>query len=206
MDSSPYVVVLAVFDDDETGAEAYQDLHLAEKNKQIELENTVLVSKDDEGKIHFKEDAEKMAAEVGLGALVGGALGILAGPPGIIALGAIGAALGGLSAKLDDVGFDDTRIKRLGENLEPGKSAIVAVLEGKYSAQLEEQLTKQGARVAVEDLPGNFKQILEEGGRFIYRMAEDDAQDAAIELGLVKPEQEDYSGEGENPESDQSEE
>lgn len=206
MDYSLYVVVLAVFEDDEAGAEAYQDLHRAEKNKQIELENTVLVSKDDEGKIHFKEDAEKMATEVGLGALVGGALGILAGPPGVIALGAIGAALGGLSARLDDVGFDDTRIKRLGESLEPGKSAIVAVLEGKYSKQLVEQFEKRGARVAVEDLPRNFKQILEEGGRFIYRMAEDDARDAAIELGLIKPEYEDYTGEGENPESDQSEE
>ena len=204
MSDSPYVVVLAVFDDDEVGIQAYKDLRAAEKDKKIDLENSVVVSKDEEGKILINEEAEKIAGGAGKGALIGGALGILAGPAGVIAFGAIGAALGGLTAKLDDVDFDDTRLKKLGDRLEPGKSAIVAVTEGKYAEKLVEELENREAQVAVEDLPRDFKQILEDGGSFAWRIAEDEAQDAAVELGLIKPEFKDYvSGEAE-PGADQS--
>ncbi|NIR96440.1 MAG: DUF1269 domain-containing protein, partial [Gammaproteobacteria bacterium] len=86
-----------------------------------------MIHKEAEGKIEIKEDAEKIAGEAGIGALVGGALGILAGPAGVITFGALGAALGGISAKLDDAGFDDTRLRNLGETLEIGNSAIVTV-------------------------------------------------------------------------------
>lgn len=192
MNESQYEIVLAVFDDEQTAAKAYKDLHQAEKDKKVDLENVVLIHKEAEGKIEVKEAAETIAGEAGIGALVGGALGILAGPVGVITLGAIGAALGGLSAKLDDVGFDDTRLEKLGESLEPGKSAILAVLESKYTEKLEQEFKNRGARVAIEELPSDFKQILEDGGSFAYRIAEDEVQEAAVELGLVKPEDESY--------------
>ncbi len=204
MSDAPYVVVLAVFDDDQAGVQAYKDLRKAEKDKKIDLENSVVVSKDEEGKILINEEAEKIAGGVGKGALVGGALGLLAGPPGVIALGAIGAALGGLTAKLDDVGFDDTRLKKLGERLEPDKAAIVAVTEGKYAEKLVAELENRAAQVAVEDLPKDFKQILEEGGSFAWRIAEDEAQEAGVELGLIKPEFKDYVSDEGEPGADQS--
>jgi uncharacterized membrane protein len=202
MDEAPYVVVFAVFEDDEAGAEAYKDLQQAEKDKKIDLENTVLISKDENGKIRIKEEAEKIAGEIGLGALVGGALGLLAGPAGVVALGAIGAALGGVSAQLDDVGFDDTRLKKLGERLALDNAAIIAVLEGKYSGNLVEELENRAARVVVEDLPNNFKEILEEGGSFAYRIAEGETDEAAQELGLVDPDAQEPEL---DPEEDQSE-
>jgi uncharacterized membrane protein len=192
MDESSYVVILAVFDDDELGAKAYKDLHQAEKDKKIDLENTVLVTKDEKGKIRIHEEAEKIAKEVGVGALVGGALGLLAGPAGVIALGAIGAALGGVSAKFDDVGFDDTRLKNLGERLKPDNSAIIAVLEAKYSDPLVAKLKNRNARVAVEDLPKDFKETLEADWGFAYRIAEDETREAAFDLGLAEREVEDY--------------
>jgi uncharacterized membrane protein len=208
MNESQYEVVLAVFDDESTAAKAYKDLHQAEKDKKVDLENVVLIHKEAEGKIDVKEAAEKISGEVGIGALVGGALGLLAGPVGVITLGAAGAALGGISAKLDDVGFDDTQLEMLGESLETGKSAILAVLESKYIEKLVQELKNRGARVAVEDLPKDFKQILDEGGSFAYRIAADEAQEAAAELGLVKPEVKNYvedvneDGTQESPEDD----
>lgn len=199
MDESPYVVILAVFDDDELGANAYKDLHQAEKDKKIDFANTVLVTKDEKGKIRIHEEAEKIAKEVGVGALVGGALGLLAGPAGLIALGAIGAALGGVSAKFDDVGFDDTRLKKLGERLEPDHSAIIAVLETKYSDPLVAELKNRNAKVAVENLPMDFKETLEADWGFAYRIAADETREAALDLGLAEREFEDYvSGEGDS--------
>ena len=204
MNESQYEIVLAVFEDEQTAAKAYKDLHQAEKNKKVDLENVVLIHKEADGKIEVKEAAEKIAGEAGIGALVGGALGLLAGPVGVITLGAIGAALGGLSAKLDDVGFDDTRLEKLGESLEPGKSAILAVLESKYTEKLEQEFKNRGARVAIEELPSDFKQILEDGGSFAYRIAEDEAQEAAVELGLVKPEVKSYVENVEEPGTEES--
>ena len=157
MNNSPYDVILAVFEDEATANKAYKDLQKAEKDRKVDLENVVLITKEADGKINLKEAAEKIAGEVGIGALVGGALGLLAGPVGVITLGAAGAALGGISAKLDDVGFDDERLKMLGEKLDPGKSAILAVLERQYSEKLVQELKNRGAKVAVEDLPKVFK-------------------------------------------------
>jgi uncharacterized membrane protein len=203
MTESQFEVVLSVFDDEATASQAYKDLHKAEKDKKVDLENVVLIHKEAEGKIEIKEDAEKVAGEVGKVALVGGALGLLAGPVGVITLGAAGAIIGGISAKLDDVGFDDSRLKLLGESLDVGKSAILAVLETKYVEKLVEELQNRGARVAVEELPRDFKQILEDSGSFAYRIAGDEAQEAAVELGLVKPEHKDYVESLDEPEADQ---
>ena len=192
MTDSPYVVVVALFDDDEAGVQAYKDLRSAEKDKKIDLENSVVVSKDEEGKILINEEAEKIAGGVGKGALVGGALGLLAGPPGVIALGAIGAALGGLTAKLDDVGFDDTRLERLGEALQPGKSAILAVIEIKAKNEIVAELESLGAKVATESLPKDIGEQIEKGSSWAYQVAGAEADEAAAELGLEKPEVKDY--------------
>lgn len=204
MSESPYDVILAVFDDQATASKAYQDLHKAEKDKKVDLENVVLIHKEAAGKIDVKEAAEKISGEARIGALVGGALGILAGPVGVITLGAAGAVIGGLSAKLDDVGFDDERLERLGETLEPGKSAILAVLESQYSEKLVQELKNRGAQVAVEDLPRDFGQILEDGGSFAYRIAADEAQEAAVELGLIKPKFEEYIADVDEPGAEDS--
>jgi uncharacterized membrane protein len=208
MSESPYVVVLAVFDTDEAGIQAYKELRDAEKDKKIDLENSVVVSKDDDGKIHINEEAETIAGGAAKGALIGGALGLLAGPAGVVAFGALGAALGGLTSKLDDVGFSDERLERLGNRLPPDKAAIVAITEGKYQEKLAEELENRGATVGVEDLPKDFKEILDEGGSFAYRIAADEAQEAAVDIGLIKPEFTDYvsgevdPGEDSSPEDD----
>lgn len=208
MSESPYVVVLAVFDTDEAGVQAYKELRDAEKDKKIDLENSVVVSKDDDGKIHINEEAETIAGGAAKGALIGGALGLLAGPAGVVAFGALGAALGGLTSKLDDVGFSDARLERLGNRLPPDKAAIVVITEGKYREKLAEELENRGATVGVEDLPKDFKEILDEGGSFAYRIAADEAQEAAVDIGLIKPEFKDYvsgevdPGEDSSPEDD----
>ena len=67
-------------------------------------------------------------------------LGILAGPVGVVTSCALGAALGGMSAKLEDVGFDNTQLERLGASLHPGESAILAVLDRSYADLLSEKL------------------------------------------------------------------
>lgn len=76
--------------------------------------------------LHVKSDGTPKFVEskdwgAGRGALLGGAIGILAGPIGIIAGGGIGA----LAAKLHDSGFKDDQLEQLGRTLGPGHSAVV---------------------------------------------------------------------------------
>jgi uncharacterized membrane protein len=188
MSETKFDLIMAVFDTEEAASNSYKELHQAEKKKLIDTENVVVIYKEDEGKIHVKETAEKVAGEATIGALVGGALGILAGPLGIVTFSAAGAALGGLAAKLDDVGFDDTSLARIAESLEPGSSAIITVLDGQYSERLVEELKKRDAQVAVEPLPRDFGKLLDEGDGWAYRIASGEADEAARELGLIKPE------------------
>ena len=88
--------------------------------------------------------------------------------------------------------------------MEPGKSAILAVLATQYQEKLVSELETRGAKVAVEQLPGDFKQILEDGGSFAYRIAADEAQEAAVELGLKKPEVKNYIENVDEHRADQS--
>jgi uncharacterized membrane protein len=192
MSEPQYDLLLAVFEDESAASESFKTLHEEEKKKLLDLENVVLIRKGVDDKIHVKESAEKISKEAGLGALVGGALGILAGPVGLVSFGAAGAFIGALSAKLDDVGFSDDRLERLGEALQPGNSAILAVLDEKYTDQLVEELSNQGAKVVKEDLPKDFGELLGEGGGWAYRIAAGEADEAAYDLGLVEPEVKDF--------------
>src|SRR5215468_6231005 len=80
--------------------------------------NTAVLFVRPDGKAKFVESKDWGA---GRGALLGGAIGIIGGPIGILAGGGIGA----LAAKLHDAGFKDSQLEELGKSLQPGQSAVV---------------------------------------------------------------------------------
>jgi uncharacterized membrane protein len=103
----------------------------------------------------------------GQGAVTGGAIGavvgILAGPLGVIGGGAIGAGIGGLAAKLRDSGFPDAQLKGLGEDLEPGGGAAVAMVEDDALDKAQELLkTVDAKRVVVDDVSADLANVLDE--------------------------------------------
>jgi hypothetical protein len=57
----------------------------------------------------------------GRGALVGGAIGLIGGPLGVLA----GSGIGVLASKLRDMGFKDSQLRQLGESLGQNNSAVV---------------------------------------------------------------------------------
>ena len=60
--------------------------------------------------------------------------------------------MGGLAAKLRDSGFSNQRLETLGEGLQPGTSAIVAVVEHTWVAQVEEALAEAEADVITAEI------------------------------------------------------
>src|SRR5262249_58456289 len=76
--------------------------------------------------LHVKPDGKPKFVEskdwgAGRGALLGGVIGIIGGPIGILAGGGVGA----LAAKLRDSGFKNDQLEHLRRSLGPNSSAVV---------------------------------------------------------------------------------
>jgi hypothetical protein len=105
----------------------------------------VLYVKPD-GDVKFVESKDWGA---GRGALVGGALGIIGGPLGMLAGGGIGA----LAAKLRDSGFENEQLERLGASLGANNSAAVLEIAADAVPTARQLLETLGAReIVVADL------------------------------------------------------
>jgi uncharacterized membrane protein len=133
----------------------------------VSIDNVAVLTRDADGKLDIKEPSDWGG---GRGAVVGGvtgaAIGLLAGPVGW-AIG-LGALVGGLASKLRDSGFSDDRLRKLGESLKPGTSALVAVVEHRWVATLEKQLAEEGANTLTEQIGADIARELEAGRDVAY--------------------------------------
>ena len=75
---------------------------------------------------------------------------------------------------MSDGGFSDARLKKLGEGLTPNSSAIVAVIEYTWVADVERAMAEAGADVVTEGLSADIAKQLSEGGQVAYTLTESD--------------------------------
>ena len=168
MSDNPIQLIVAAFKDEDSAKAALKDLKKAQKDKLIKIEDAAVLRKDKKGKLHIKETHDmgggKGAALGGVGAA---AIGVIAGTALVVPV-AVGALVGGLVAKLRDTGFADERLKAVGEGLTPGSSAIIAVVEHKWVAQLEEALAESEADLLTLELKADIAEQLEAGHDVAY--------------------------------------
>ena len=164
----PIEVIVAAFQDEDGAKAALKQLKSAKRQGLIKIDDAAVIRKDEKGKLHIKETADMSTGRgAGIGAVIGGVVGLLAGPVGV-ALGAgAGAALGGVAAH-GDAGFKDERLEKIGEGLEPGTSAIVAVVEHKWVAAVQAQLEEEAADVMAQQLSADIHAQLSEGKEVAY--------------------------------------
>jgi uncharacterized membrane protein len=146
-------LIIAAFDAETGAEEALQDLKQSQQGDLIGIQAAVSLHKDEAGQIHFKDvgltPAKGAAGSVVLGAVVG----ILTGGTGI-ALGALGALVGGLvGRKKRDSRFSAERVNQIAASLAPGSSAAVIVMDPGWAVVLEERLGLLGAEVVTADIP-----------------------------------------------------
>jgi len=157
----PVEVVLAAFNDEDGAEKALGQLKQAKKDRLIGIRNAAVLWKDDKGKLHFKETADMRG---GKGAVIGGVIGGVVGlifPPSILASAAVGAAVGGFSAKLHDACFPDDRLREVGKGLKPNTSALIAVIEDVWVREVEAELQQYGADVVTEAVRADIASQLE---------------------------------------------
>lgn len=158
----PVEVLIAAFKEQDGAENALRELKDAKKEGLIGIKNAAVLWKDDKGKLHFKETADMRG---GKGAAIGGVIGGVVGlvfPPSILASAAVGAAVGGLSAKLRDSGFKDERLREVGEGLQPGTSALIAVIEHTWVREVEEQVRQYATDVVTEVVRADIAAQLED--------------------------------------------
>ncbi len=164
MSDVPVTVAVAAFQEERAAGQMLKELKELKKEKIIGLVDAAVIRKDENGKIHVKETADMSGGKgAGIGALLGGAVGLLAGPVGLWAGG--GAIVGWLAARRDK-GFKNERLETVGEGLNPGTSAIIAVVEHKWVEQLEKELVEAGADVTTEGLAQEIQDELNKEEEF----------------------------------------
>ena len=120
----------------------YQDIHKAEevrlqlgklqRDYLLDLEDAVVVVKNDKGKVKVNQAFNLTAAGAMSGGFWGSLIGLMFLNP-LLGL-AVGASAGAVSGALTDVGIDDKFMKELGATLTPGSSALFVLLRNPLTA------------------------------------------------------------------------
>ena len=168
MSDVPVQLLVAAFTEEDAADKVFEQLKQAKKEKLIHIQDVAVIKRDADSKIHINEPKDWKAGKgAGVGAVIGAALGIITGP-GVVLTTAAGAAIGGLAAKLRDAGFPDDQLKQVGEALKPGTSAIVAIIEHTWVADLEQEMQAQGAQVMRQAISEDITKQLEAGRDVAY--------------------------------------
>jgi uncharacterized membrane protein len=118
-------LVAIAYPDVATAQQVAGNLGEAVKQHLIEVEDVVVVERKQDGKVKLHQPSMAGFGAAG-GALWGGLIGLIFFMP-LFGM-ALGAAAGAASGALADHGVDDKFMKQLGEELEPGKAALILLI------------------------------------------------------------------------------
>jgi uncharacterized membrane protein len=165
-------VVIAAFHEEEAAAQVADALKEAKKQNQLSYRNVAVIRKDEAGKVKVQETGDMSAGPgAGVGALIGGAFGLFAGPAGFAAGSAAGAAIGGTGAALIDSGLDNKRLQQIGDVLQPGNSAVIAVFEEVEVDKTTMKEVNQDLAEVVNNLSADISDTLRGGQDVAYVFA-----------------------------------
>lgn len=129
-------VVMATFPTESGAEEAVGQLEAMAKAGSIEIIEAAVISRDLEGETSVRQvnlpTAKKWA---GKGALIGGIVGVIF-PPAVIGSALVGAGIGAGSAALAKYALKNDELEAAANDLEPGTSSFLAVLDQTWVKQL----------------------------------------------------------------------
>jgi uncharacterized membrane protein len=151
-------LVVIGFDDEHEAFEMRAKLAKLQKEYLIEMEDVVVVTKDDKGKVKLHQAVNLTAAGAVGGSFWGMLIGLIFLNP---LLGAgFGAGAGALSGKLSDIGISDTFMKELGETIHPGTSALFILVRKVTPDKVLDQLKEFKGKVLKTSLTADKEEAL----------------------------------------------
>lgn len=119
-------LIAVIFDDETTAFDMRASLLRMQKQYLIDLEDSVVVTRDEKGKTKLDQAVNLTS----VGAIGGGFWGMLIGFLFLNPLlgAAVGATAGALAGKFRDIGIDDKVMRELGSSFKPGTSALFVLV------------------------------------------------------------------------------
>jgi len=131
-------LIAAVYPNTAEAQATLNDLVRMHSADTINLIDAAEMVRETSGELSITERAELTPRKgAKRGALIGAALAVIF-PPSLLAGAAFGAAAGAVTGKVTDQGFENALLQEIAEDLEPGKSAILAVVEHTWYSRLME--------------------------------------------------------------------
>ena len=151
-------LVAVAFPDRATAEEVLGTLGRLQTEHAIELEDAVIVTRADDGKIKLHQSNKLAATGAAGGALWGGLIGLIFFVP-LIGM-AIGAATGAATGALTDVGVDDKFLKELGTKLAPGGAAVIVLVRRSTPDKVLPEIAHFGGEIIQTSLDDEAEQRL----------------------------------------------
>ena len=151
-------LIAIAYPDAETAEKVRTELVQATKEHLVDLQDAVVVEHRPDGKIKLNQAVSTTGAGAAGGALWGGLIGLIFLAP-LLGM-AVGAASGALAGKATDVGVNDDLLKQLGEKLEPGGAALIALGSSGAPDKVLERLKPYGGHVIQTSLDSEREELL----------------------------------------------
>src|SRR5215211_6429983 len=167
----PAHAVIASFRFEVGASNALHKLKDISHQQGLGIQNAAVLKVSDDGKLRIKETADMSGGKgMVVGGVVGGVIGMF-GSTVLWPLG-IGAAVGGLAAKLRDSGFPNQRLQEVGARLQPGDSLLIVAVDDAAVEPVSEILKDAGADVVREAIDGKVVEELETAAEQLEAPAE----------------------------------
>ena len=170
--SAVYNILAFAFAGEDTAKETLSDVKASGALDGYDIVAQAVVSQNEKGKVHIHEPGRGVKGAV-IGGAIGGALALIGGPVGVLALAASGATIGGVAGHLDRV-IPKEDLEEIGDALTPDSSALLLLLEDTYSEDAVNSMSGYNANVVTltvgDDLSGEIQS-------YVAGQATDDAGD-----------------------------
>jgi uncharacterized membrane protein len=152
-------LVAIAYPDEATAKEVLGVLGRLQTEQSIQIEDAVVVTRNQDGKVKLHQSAKPAAAGAAGGALWGGLIGLLFLAP-LLGM-AVGAASGAAAGALTDVGVDNRFLKELGERLEPGAAALIVLVHRSTPDKVLPEIQRYGGEVLQSSLSDEAEEQLQ---------------------------------------------
>jgi len=139
-------MIVVVFDNEKKAYEGSKDLRDLHAEGSITLYASAVIAKDASGKVTVKQAADQGPLGTAVGLVTGSLIGLLGGPVGVV-LGAYVGTVGGVLYDLAKVGVSEDFLSEVGQNLQPGKVAVVAEVWEEWVMPIDTRMEAAGGVV-----------------------------------------------------------
>ena len=151
-------LVVIGFEEEHTAFEMRAELVKLQKEYLIEMEDVVVVTKNEKSKVKLHQAVNLTAAGAVGGSFWGMLIGMIFLNPLLGA--AVGAGAGAVTGKLSDIGIDDDFMKELGKTLTPSTSALFILVRKATPDKVLEKLKGFKGKVLKTSLTADDEDML----------------------------------------------